>query len=237
MKNNVLKKMLMLALTAALAATPVMSVGAVSDNTTSTGTTSGSSSSSSSSGSASVAAPTTSEVKMADGTVVKSTVTGSYSAKSVQGIVVATPAAAVNAALGVAEGEQAYVTVADSNYGPQAQQCVENAAAALGTEVGPVLDIFAGKLSGGSFKTVAKAGQLVEFKVGVPANFVLKPGYELAVIRVEAGGAVTVLPNWSADASTLSFFTDSFGVFAMTQVPAGTLDNMKVAQYNQANGL
>lgn len=233
MKNNVLKKMLMLTLTVTLAVSPVLTVGA-------SGTGAGSSSSSSSGssgGSGAEAAPSTSEVILADGNVVKSTVTGSYSAKSVKGIVVATPAAAVNAALGVAAGEQAYVTVGDSNYGPQAQQCVQEAAMALGTEVGPVLDIFAGKLAGGKFETVAKAGQLVEFKVGVPANFVLKAGYELAVIRVEAGGAVTVLPNWSGDAATLTFFTDSFGVFAMTQVPAGTLDNMKVAQYNQASGL
>lgn len=243
MKSKVLKKVLMVALTAALVMTPVLSVGA-----TTTGTTTGGSSSSSSSkgssgggsgsgGGGAVAAPKTSEVKMADGTVLKTTVPGSYSAKSIPGIAVATPQAVVHAALGLAAGEQAYVSVADSNYGPQAQQCVRDAAAALGAEVGPVIDIFAGKLAGGRFTTIAKAGKLIEFKVGVPASFALKPGYELAVIRVEAGGVVTVLPSWGNDPSTLTFFTDSFGVFAMTQVPAGTLDSMKIAQYNQANNL
>lgn len=233
MKSKVLKKVLMLALTASLVVAPVMSAGATGSGTSS----SSSKGDSSGSGAAATEAPTTSEVKLADGTVVKSTVSGSYSTKSVGGIVVATPKTTVNAALGVKAGQQAYVSVADSNYGPAAQKCVQDAAAALGTEVGSVLDIFAGVLADGNFVTVGKAAQLIEFKVSAPANFALKAGYEYAVIRVEAGGNVTLLPNWSNDSKTLSFFTDGFGVFAITQVPAGILDNMKVAQYNQANGL
>lgn len=240
MKNNVLKKMLMVTLTASLLVTPVMTAGATSNGSGNGGSSSSSSSnnsSSNSSSSATVVAPKTSEVTLSDGTKVKTTIAGSYASKSVEGIAVATPAAEVNAALGLAENEKAYVTVADSNYGPKAKECVDNAAAAYGAEVYAVLDIFIGKETKGQITNVTQAQKLVEFKVSTPKGATLKAGYEWAVICVMPGGKVMMLPNWSADGSTVQFFTDGFGVFAFAQVPAGSLDAAKVAQYNQANGL
>lgn len=232
MKSNVLKKMLMVTLTASLLVTPVITAGA-----TSNGSGNGSSSSSSSSSAAVAATPGTSEVVLSNGTVVKTTVAGSYSAKSVEGIAVATPAATVNAALGLAAGEKAYVTVADSNYGPQAQACVENAAQAYGAEVYAVLDIFMGKVAGGKVESIPQAQGLVEFRTSTPKGVALKAGHEWAVICVMPGGKIMMLPNWSTDGNSVQFFTNGFGVFAFAQVPAGSLDAAKVAQYNQANGL
>lgn len=235
MKNNVLKKMLMVTLTVSLLVTPVMTAGATSNGSGNGG--SSSSSSSSSSSAATVVAPKTSEVTLSDGTKVKTTIAGSYASKSVEGIAVATPAAEVNAALGLAENEKAYVTVADSNYGPKAKECVDNAAAAYGAEVYAVLDIFMGKETKGQIANVTQAQKLIEFKVSTPKGITLKAGYEWAVICVMPGGKVMMLPNWSTDGNTVQFFTDGFGVFAFAQVPAGSLDTAKVLQYNQANGL
>lgn len=232
MKSNVLKKMLMVTLTASLLVTPVITAGA-----TSNGSGNGSSSSSSSSSAAVAATPGTSEVVLSNGTVVKTTVAGSYSAKSVEGIAVATPVATVNAALGLGAGEKAYVTVADSNYGPKAQACVENAAQAYGAEVYAVLDIFMGKVAGGKVESIPQAQGLVEFRTSTPKGVALKAGHEWAVICVMPGGKVMMLPNWSTDGNSVQFFTNGFGVFAFAQVPVGSLDAAKVAQYNQANGL
>ena len=243
LKSKVLKKILMVALTASLVVTPVISVSASTTGTTTGGSSSAGSSSSgggkgsSGGSSAAKAAPATSTVKLGNGTVLKTTVGGSYSAKGVSGIAVTAPKNVVGAALGVAAGEQAYVSIADSNYGPNAQQCIRSTATALGAEVGPVLDIFAGKLKGSQITNVSKANKIIDFKVAAPSGFALKAGYEFAIIRVEADGTVTVLPDWDDDPTTITFYTNTFGVFAMAQVPAGTLDNMKVLQYNQANGL
>lgn len=248
MFHKVVRKALMLSVAATLVVTPVVASASAattqprigSNGSGSTG--SGSSSSEStggSSGGSSSSSTTVEEVKtpvvtLADGTVLTSTIAGNDKSTVVNGIAVASPVANVNAALGVAAGETAYVTVADSNYGPLAQASMKDAVAAFGGELEAVLDINMGKMTkDGKFNVVLNAANLVEFRLAPKGT--LQPGKEWAIVRVQAGGAVAVLPNWSSDASTIQFFTDGSGVFGLTQVPAGSLDNVKVAQYNQAN--
>ena len=250
MFHNVVRKALMLSAAATLVVTPVVasasgsgvqgvnygsygSYGSASSDSTSSSSKSSSGGSSKRS-STKVEETKLPEVKLADGSVVKSSVAGNNKATVVSGIAVTAPANVVNSALGVKDGEKAYVTIADSNYGPAAKASLENAAAALGAEIEAVLDINLGKLSAdGKLETVANAGKLLEFKLAPKGT--LKAGYEWAIVRVQAGGAVTVLPNWSSDASIIQFYTDGSGVFGLTQVPAGSLDNAKLAQYQQAN--
>ena len=244
MFHKVVKKALMLSVAATLVVTPVVAsasglVQGVDYGPYGPTYGSSSSSSSSSSGGSSKSSTKVEETKiptvtLADGTVLNSTVAGSSKATSIKGIAVAAPAAVVNAALGVKEGEKAFVTIADSNYGPAAKASLENAAAALGAQIEAVLDINMGKLNAnGKFELVKNASKLVEFRLAPKGT--LKAGYEWAIVRVQAGGAVTVLPNWSSNAGEIQFFTDGSGVFGLTQVPAGSLDNVKVAQYQQAN--
>lgn len=254
-KKAILKKAVMLSLAAALVATPVVAsaargvqgvdygpYGSTSDNNTTepsggsenSGSSSKGGGSGSSSGGGAVSVAVTSEVKLSTGETLTSSVPVYGTVKSVPGVIVSAPKDVVNSAFKLEEGQTAKISINDSNYGPAAQQSIKDAAAALGTEVGPVLDITGGIVAkNGKLTSVGKLEKLVNFTVAVPAGF-LKAGYELAVIRVEAGGAVSVLPNWSQDPSKLSFYTDAFGVFALTQVPAGTIDNVKVAQYNQS---
>lgn len=257
MFHNVVKKAFMLSVAATLVVTPVVtsaqtgiysrsasgtSTGAgtgtgvetgtgddsMSDNSTETESPKSSGSSKKSgggSGSGSVSKESTAigQMKMADGTV--STVPGRNTSKTVKSFAAITPAPWANAV----------VTVADSNYGPAAKASLDSAAQALGVEIGPVLDIVLGTLQNGRIEAVTGNTALIGFRLQAPADFTVKPGYELAVIHISAGGAVEVLPNWSSETGILQFYTTSSGVFALTQVPAGTLDNVKVAQYNQAN--
>ncbi|MBO5293355.1 MAG: hypothetical protein J6B10_09270, partial [Lachnospiraceae bacterium] len=157
MFHKVVKKALMLSVAATLVVTPVVAsasglVQGVDYGPYGPTYGSSSSSSSSSSGGSSKSSTKVEETKiptvtLADGTVLNSTVAGSSKATSIKGIAVAAPAAVVNAALGVKEGEKAFVTIADSNYGPAAKASLENAAAALGAQIEAVLDINMGKLN------------------------------------------------------------------------------------------
>lgn len=251
MFHKVVKKALMLSVAATLVVTPVVasaqtgiysktangtSTGAgsntggddTSGNTTESTDSKGSGSSSkksSSSSSSSEASVSIGSMVMADGTT--STIPGKNTSATVTSFAAITQVPWANAV----------VTVADSNYGPAAKASLDSAASALGVEVGPVLDIVLGSLNNGKLEAITGNTALVGFRLAVPASFALKPGYEFAVIHISAGGAVEILPNWSADAGTLQFYTTGSGVFALTQIPAGTLDNVKVAQYKQANNL
>lgn len=234
---KVVKKAIVLSVVATLAVTPVVAsaAGATTVGYGSYGS-SGSSETTTEETTTETVVETVTEptVVLPNGVVIKSSVAGSNSAESVKGIALTLPKAEVNAALGVQSGERAYVKIADSNYGPAAQSCVKAAAASLGAGVEAVLDINMGKITAnGAFQTVKNANGLVEFKM-VPKGQ-LKAGYEWAVVRVQVGAVVTVLPNWSDDPSHLRFFTDGSGVFALVQVPAGSVDNAKIAQYQQAN--
>lgn len=252
-KGNFLKKVLMVSVAGVLVVTP-LAVSAnvqtyatgsnhdkhnISGNDTSSTEDSGSSGSSgskSSSSSSTPAAPSTVEFKAADGTVIKSTVPGSYTAKKLVAVPAA-PAAAINSAFGVKAGQTAFIRIADSNYGPAAKASLDAAVKAVNAELGPVIDIAAGVMDkNGKLNSVGKAGALVEFQVKIPAGFA-KAGYEVAMINIQPGGTVAFCPNWSTDPGTMKMYTDTFGVFAFVNVPAGSMDTVKTAQYKQANGI
>lgn len=167
-------------------------------------------------------------VKAADGKVLYTSVPGRYTAKKVPGTIVSSPKAYVIAAFGLAAGETPYVKISDSLCGPQAKKCVEDIAAMMGIKAGPMLDIFAGKLTAaGKYVEIETALAPVEFKVGVPNSFKPAAGMELAILRVQKGGAVALLPDLDSDPNTITFTTNGFGVFAYVQVPAGSLNSLK----------
>lgn len=172
----------------------------------------------------------TSSVKAADGKVSVTTVAGQYTSKKFLGTIVSTQKALVNTSLGVKAGETAYIKISDSFCGPLAQQCVTDVAKSMGAKAGPMLDIFAGKISkNGKYTDIDKAAAAIEFKVGTPLNFKAAAGTEIAVLRVQKGGAVTVLPDMDQDPNTITFKTSGFGVFALIQVPAGSLNSLKIS--------
>lgn len=82
------------------------------------------------------------EVKLADGTVVTTTVRGIYHSKSFKGMAVTAPTATVNAALGVKTGETARVTMTDSQCGEKAKAVLNNALSSTGAKLTGILDIY-----------------------------------------------------------------------------------------------
>ena len=86
-------------------------------------------------------------VKSADGKTLYTSVPGRYTAKKVPGTIVSSPASYVTAALGLVAGETAYMKISDSLCGPQAKKCVEDITAMMGIKVGPMLDVFMGKIN------------------------------------------------------------------------------------------
>lgn len=240
MQSNLVKKIITFTLAGVLTVAPVAAVNANQGSLAATsyedgynsGTVSGPSASTNS-GSNTTEAPAVdvnkSEVTLADGTVLTTTTPGAYTATVVEGAAVTTPAPAVNAALGVAAGEAPFVMVANSQCGPKAQACVNAAAEALNVTVGPALDIFAGKIAAGKYTAVDKAAAPVQFTFGTPKHFA-QAGYDIAVIRVQLGGIVTVLPDLDNDPNTVTISTDGFGVFAFVKAPAGSFDAFKTVQ-------
>ena len=86
-------------------------------------------------------------------------------------------------------------------------------------ESGAVLDMMA-YLNG---QKVVDINNPITITLGIPASF-RQAGYDYAVIRVQEGGRVSILPNRSEDPSVLSVKSDGFGVFALIKAPAGSFD-------------
>jgi len=169
-----------------------------------------------SSSSGSTQAATKSSV-VVGGKTLTSSISGSYSAPNVNGTAVISAKADVNAALGLKSGETASVRIFKSNYGPKAQKCVADTAAALNVTVGPVLDINLGKIvKNGKYTNVQHINAPVVFTVGIPASFanVESPFF---MINIQPGGAVAVLQDMDTDPNTITFATADFGVFALAR--------------------
>ena len=139
---------------------------------------------------------------------VKSTVSGAYFIKKVNGVAIITPMADIIAGYGIGSGERLYAKVwdLDPKKSYMAKQVIDVAAASVGAEVGPGLNIELGKLSGGKYSLLSQDGSAITIKVGIPASFV-QNGKTYAVVRVRPGGAVSILADQDTDIDTVTFTT------------------------------
>lgn len=163
-------------------------------------------------------------VTMAGGTVLRTTVPGTYRATVVEGVAVTTPLSAVNAAFGAGRGDCVEMVCLDTRCGEQARASINDGltmleANGIQAQSGAVLDMMA-YLNG---RKVVDINNPITITIGIPASF-RQAGYEYAVIRVQEGGRVSILPNRSEDPSVLSVESDGFGVFAIIKAPAGSFD-------------
>lgn len=165
----------------------------------------------------------TNKVTLSDGTVINTTVPGHYFVTILSGFASRTPLAEINAAFALGAGERAVLKVYNSSCGPLAQDCVNNAAASLGATVGPMLDVFGGKEGNGGIQLIAEANSPITYTVGLNEGF-KQAGYDYAVIIVQDGGKVTIVPDTDKDSNTVTFATKGFGVMAMVKAPAGTFN-------------
>ncbi|MDE7285209.1 MAG: hypothetical protein K2N85_16745 [Lachnospiraceae bacterium] len=183
---------------------------------------------SSSSGAASAGVSLASKaVVTASGVKLVSTVNGVYHAKSVDGVAVITPAADVLAAFGAANIGSVKMNVVDSVHGPAATASINYGLAVLAADnvaavKGPELDLNA-FLNG---KKVVDINQPISIAIGIPASF-RQADCDYAVMLIQEGGRVSILPNLSADPNVIAVNTNGFGVYVLIKAPAGSFDKYR----------
>ena len=213
MKASIIKKSLVCALTAALVMAPVMGVSASTD------TNSGNSTVVEATGAATVAQAVSEIATTSSVNGVKSTVSGAFFVKGVNGVAFTTPLADITAGYGIGSGERAYAKVwdLDAKKSYLAKQVIDTAAASIGAEVGPGLNIELGKLAGGKYSLLSADGPTVRISVGIPKKFA-QDGKTYAVVRVRPGGAVSILADVDDNPNTVTFDTTAgAGAYAIVR--------------------
>lgn len=212
MKASIIKKMLTGALAASLVMAPMMSVSAASTTPSSTSpsvveevvVSSTSSTSNDDVSSTSVAeVPSTSSVAGA-----KTTTAGVYLATSVNGSAITTSIASIAEGYGLSNGEKPYAKFSnlDVKKSPLAKQAIDFAAASQGAEVGPMVNIELGKMTGGKYSLLPSDGAEIRIALGIPKNFA-KEGATFAMVCVRAGGVVSILEDIDENPNTITFAT------------------------------
>lgn len=222
MKVKVIKKLMVCTLAAALATAPVLGVSAATTVTPSGESVVVEAVAEAVAASASVTSSgeeTTSEITTIAEAVseiattssvggVKSTVSGAFLVKTVDGVAVTTPLATLTQGYGLKSGEQAYAMVwdLDPKKSNLAKAVIDLAAASQGAEVGPMLNMEFGKKTNGKYSLLSSEGPAIRLSVGVPANFA-QNGKTFAIVRVRPGGAVSILADVDDNPNTVTFDT------------------------------
>ncbi len=138
------------------------------------------------------------------GTNVKTAVTGSYAAKSVQGVAVTGSLQTVKAGLGLTGSQIPYVMVFDTSAkkSPKAMECVNAAVSAMGGgKVAATLNIDLGVKENGKF--VRLENGTVGMIVGLPKG--VNTSKHVSVVCVRPGGKVTILKDTDSNPDTVTF--------------------------------
>lgn len=210
MKVSIIKKLMVGALTASLVMAPAMSVFAATTTTASGNSVVSESTSDEVTTVAEI--PSTSSVAG-----VTTTVSGVYLATSVNGTAVTTAVSAIAEGYGLTGNEKPYAKF--SNLDPKkstlAKQAIDLCAASQGATVGPMLNIELGKMSAGKYSLLPSDGAAIRLSVGIPKNFA-QDGKTFAVIRVRAGGEVSILTDVDSNPNTVTFdTTGGAGAYAL----------------------
>lgn len=143
--------------------------------------------------------PTTSSVAG-----IKSTVGGAFLAKSVSGVAVTAPVADLKAALGVASNESLYLAVYDvtAKKNPASSALLDAVAASQNAVVVTKIEMDFAKRTGNKLQMLN--GGAVPMLIALNAkDFVAGANY--AVVRVAAGGAVSIIPAVVNESGILAF--------------------------------
>lgn len=205
MKTNIIKRVLSSALALSLVMAPVMGVSAssVSSNPTVTGNSATVVTEAVATVEAVKEIPVTSKVAG-----VETTVSGVYLVEKVDGCAITTDMTAISQGYGLASGEKLFAKMMDmdSKKSHLARACMDYAAAAVGAQVGPCINIELGKMAAGKYSVLPAEGATIRIAVGVPANFV-EAGKTYAMVRVRVGGVVDILPDVDTNPNTITFDT------------------------------
>lgn len=205
MKVSIIKKLMIGALTASLVMAPTMSVFASGSGSASGNSAVEEAVAASTSGEVTSVAeiPSTSSVAG-----VTTTVSGVYLATSVNGTAITSGVSAIASGYGLSSNEKPYAKFSnlDPKKSPLAKQAIDLCAASQGAEVGPMLNIELGKMSGGKYSLLPSDGATIRLSVGIPGNFA-NAGKTYAVVCVRAGGAVSILADVDTNPNTVTFDT------------------------------
>lgn len=148
------------------------------------------------------------------GQVLVSTVPGVYNVSCVPGLAITTPAKELPSGM--------TVEVNNSTRGEKAAQSIQDGLAILKSNgvnaaKGPEIDIAA--YINGTNKT--DLDQKFAISIGIPSGF-KEAGYDYAVMLIQIGGRVSILPNTSADPAYITVSTSGLGVYVLVKAPAGS---------------
>lgn len=155
-------------------------------------------------------------VTNASGQRLVSTAIGVYNVTCVPGVAITTPAKELPGGM--------TVKVTNSQRGHMAAQSIQDGLAILAQSgvsatKGPEIDITA--YIDSARKT--DIDKKVAISIGIPSDF-KQDGYDYAVILVQAGGRVSILPNISADPAYITVSTSGTGVYVIVKAPAGSFN-------------
>lgn len=192
MKASIIKKFMMGALAASLVMAPAMSAFATTTVVAEPVVES--------------AAETVPQTSSVAGT--NTTVNGAYTATSVTGSAVTTAAATVKESYGLASNERPYTKISDMDVKKSylAKQSIDLAAASQGAEVGPMLNVELGKMTGGKYSLLPSDGAEIRLSFGIPKGFA-EADKTFAVVCVRAGGEISVLTDVDSNPNTVTFDT------------------------------
>ena len=202
MKASIIKRMLTGALIASLVMAPAMSVAAASSDAPEGSTV------------VEQVVESTTTTSVAE-VPAKSTVAGVvtrtkdvYLATSVDGVAVTSSVASIASGYGLASNETPYakMTNMDPVKSHLAKAAIDAAAASQGGEVGPMINLEFGKMAGGKYSLLSSDGPAIQIALGIPKSFA-QAGKTYAMVRVQAGGIVTILPDIDDNPNTITFAT------------------------------
>ena len=153
-------------------------------------------------------------VTTASGKELVSTIPGVYNVGCVPGVAITTPAKELPSGM--------TVEVTNSARGSQAAKSIQDGLAILANNgvnatKGPEID-FAAYINGASQTEIDKKFAV---SIGIPSDF-KQAGYDYAVMLIQTGGRVSILPNTSADSAYITINTNGFGVYVLVKAPAGS---------------
>lgn len=210
MKTKSIKKLLTAALAASMLLSTTLPVAAsVSGNSVSGNTVSSPSSTSTESVSRvpeywkNLQLPGANATVMIAGKPIKTTIAGSIIVERMQGVAVVTPLDQVSASLGLTGSQTPFVTVFDTDYKKSnlAMDCVNSAVASLGGQFVSAINVNLTARENGKIVelTSGSAGMVV----GLPKNADKSKTY--CVVCVQPGGVVTILNDQDDDPATVTF--------------------------------
>ena len=212
MRANIIKRVLSCALVLSLVMAPAMGVSAKTVTTTTSGNCATATKEASKKVSEVKAIASTSKVAG-----ITSSVSGVYMLEKVNGGAITTDLGTISQSYGLASGEKLYAKMMDMDAKKSnlAKACMDAAAAAMGAEVGPCVNIELGKMAGGQYSVLPAEGATIRIALGVPANFV-QDGKTFAMVRVREGGVVDILADVDTNPNTITFDTTAgAGAYAM----------------------